>query len=190
MLALRLSKASVLCVLCVLCVLHVLFIGALGFTPTRRNVMCSSARLLSCSSVRPQIATARAEGRRHLPLFSSTPEGAGEGDGEYLMYSPDGIVIRKTRSGVYKKKDSRDSLPFKIYISSDDLLGDKDKVIGNYRLDAQTSCGDILDLGEQGVFEVRKTIFLYRYNTMNQLHVIGKKLEVKPLSTKPMNFLQ
>lgn len=106
------------------------------------------------------------------------------------MYSPDGIVIRKTRSGILKKRDSRDQLPFKIYISAEDLLGDKDKVLGNYRLDAQTSCGDILDLGELGVFEVRKTIFLYRYNTTNQLVVVGKKLEVKPLSTKPMNFLQ
>jgi hypothetical protein len=164
-----------------------MFVGALGFTPTR------TSNLLRATPRHPSYrlrSYERPQDRRPLPLFSSTPEGEAEGDGEYLMYSPDGIVIRKTRSGILKKRDSRDQLPFKIYISAEDLLGDKDKVLGNYRLDAQTSCGDILDLGDLGVFEVRKTIFLYRYNTMNQLTVVGKKLEVKPLSTKPMNFLQ
>lgn len=108
---------------------------------------------------------------------------------EYLEYTPQGIVIRKSKSGYWKKRDNRDQLPFKVFINAEDLLGDHDRVVGNYRLDASTACGDVLDLGSEGTFEVRKVIFLYRY-VQNSLRVVGKKLEVTPISSSALPYLQ
>jgi len=115
--------------------------------------------------------------------------GTSDGSQEELTYTPEGVSIRKTKSGVLKKRDGRDQLPFKVYVSADQTLGDEDQVLGSYRLDASTAVGDVLDLGPLGVFSVVRVRFLYRYIS-NRLKVTSKMLEVTPLSLKPLAFLQ
>ena len=49
--------------------------------------------------------------------------------------------------------------------------------------------GDVLDLGPKGTYSVVRVRFLYRY-MQNRLLVTSKKLEVVPLSTSALPFLQ
>jgi len=46
-----------------------------------------------------------------------------------------------------------------------------------YLQDSTTACGDILELGQQGLFKVKRVIFLYKYNG-HKYRVVRKKLEV------------
>jgi len=131
-------------------------------------------------------------GRTRLAMSSMLPvpqEGDEYGTEDEVSLSGDGVVIRKTRSGMYKKRDNRDQLPFRIYVPKDQTLGEEDYVLGSFRLDATTAVGDVLDLGPKGTYSVVRVRFLYRY-MQNRLLVTSKKLEVVPLSTSALPFLQ
>ena len=128
-------------------------------------------------------------GKTRLAMSSMLPMPQEGDDEDEFSLSGDGVVIRKTRSGMYKKRDNRDQLPFRIYVPKDQTLGEEDYVLGSFRLDATTSVGDVLDLGPKGTYSVVRVRFLYRY-MQNRLLVTSKKLEVVPLSTSALPFLQ
>ena len=100
------------------------------------------------------------------------------------------VLYRGKRGGGLKKRDNRDQLPFRVYVSKENTLGDTDRVLGSFQLDASTAVGDVLDLGSLGTFTVTKVHFLYRYVQNNRLKVTSKKLEVLPLSISPLQVLQ
>lgn len=126
-------------------------------------------------------------------LNSYSDHYVGDSDEEELPdnVGVDGFVLyRGKRGGGLKKRDNRDQLPFRVYVSKENMLGDADRVLGSFQLDASTAVGDVLDLGSLGTFTVTKVHFLYRYVQNNRLKVTSKKLEVLPLSVSPLQVLQ
>ena len=120
----------------------------------------------------------------------SAPQFPGEDDEQKeFKFTGDGVVVRRTRSGGLKKRDGRDQLPFLVYLPAAQTLGDEDQVLGSYRLDSSTSVGDVLDLGPKGVFSVTRVRYLYRHIS-SRLVVTSKKLEVVPVSTSALQYLQ
>mmetsp|Transcript_28822 Transcript_28822/g.41073 ORF Transcript_28822/g.41073 Transcript_28822/m.41073 type:complete len:107 (+) Transcript_28822:331-651(+) len=49
--------------------------------------------------------------------------------------------------------------------------------IGTFLLDSSTACGDILELGQHGLFKVKRVIFSYKYDG-HKHRLVRKKLEV------------
>lgn len=70
-----------------------------------------------------------------------------------------------------RKGDNRDFLPFSVCRE-----GSKSE-LGTYLLEPSTSCGDFLDLGNLGIFKVKKVAFLYKFQS-GSFVVYKKKLEV------------
>ena len=95
-----------------------------------------------------------------------------------------GTVMKKKVNGQYKKiKDNRDMLPFSITYKN--LDGD-DISLGSWYLDASTSNGDILSLGNKGNYVVQKVSFLYKF-TGSSFKVFKKKLSVEAISKSLWN---
>ena len=82
-----------------------------------------------------------------------------------------GLTFRRNKQ---KNKDKRDYLPFDIYSDFDHK-----SLLGSYLLDSTTACGDYVDLGKQGVYSVKRVIFVYRYEH-GALTVFKKKLHLIP----------
>lgn len=80
------------------------------------------------------------------------------------------------------KADNRESLPFSVVEivkkGKDNELND----IGTYLLDSTTSCGDILELGDKGVFKVKRVRFLYNY-VNGKFRVFKKKIDVTSMKS-------
>lgn len=52
----------------------------------------------------------------------------------------------------------------------------------HYLQDSSTACGDVLELGERGVYKVKRVIFLYKHDG-RKYRVVRKKLEVSSSTT-------
>jgi len=48
--------------------------------------------------------------------------------------------------------------------------------VGTYALDESTACGDILELGEKGMYKVKRVRVIYRYDG-RKFRVVKKKLD-------------
>merc|ERR1712070_1228661 len=91
----------------------------------------------------------------------------------------EGTVCRVTKNGVLKKRNTKDSLPFRVFEI------DTEKEIGTYKLDGSTSCGDILQLPNASSessyaekrFEVQRVTLVYKYKS-NGFQVFMKKIHV------------
>lgn len=84
---------------------------------------------------------------------------------------PLGNTIKKNKSSSF---DNRESLPYSIFMLKDEL---SKRNLGSYQLDMTTSCGDLVDLGDKGVYKVKRVAFLYKY-TKQGFAVFKKKLDV------------
>jgi|TARA_A100001015_G_scaffold320423_1_gene446723 hypothetical protein len=103
----------------------------------------------------------------------------------------DGIVYRKGKksSGLpIQKRDNRDNMPYKTYIMMDDKAR-RAKLIATLRLDALTACGDLIDLGDRGVFEVVRVSFVYVWRGSSFV-VTGKRLYCKMAKKQWANRVQ
>lgn len=99
--------------------------------------------------------------------------------GEFLDYDgkSGGLVIRKNgRTG----GDNRDKIHFSVCIPPEYLIGDSALTVGSCFPDPYLACGDKLDLGDRGVYIVRRISFLYRHSG-GRLVVTSKKLFVEPI---------
>ena len=77
-----------------------------------------------------------------------------------------------------KGTDNRESLPFVVI----EIGGTKQKEIGTYLLDSTTSCGDVLELGEKGIFKVKRVRYLYKYEA-GKFRVFKKKLDTTSIKS-------
>lgn len=76
--------------------------------------------------------------------------------------------------------DNREKLPFVIT-----HMAEKSEIdLGTYLLDPNTACGDTIELGEKGIFKVKKVRFFYKYNGRNYV-VFKKKIEAKRVKSYP-----
>ena len=102
----------------------------------------------------------------------------------------EGVVYRKgKRSSVpIMKRDNRDNLPYKTYIMMDDKAR-RAELIATLRLDAMTSCGDLIDLGDKGQFEVVRVSFVYVWRGSSFV-VTGKRLYCKVAKKSWTNRVQ
>ena len=95
-----------------------------------------------------------------------------------LEVDEEGIVYKKSRKiGIpfsRAKSDDRDNLPYKTYVLLDGNARNAEH-IATLRLGALTACGDILDLGERGLFKVIRVSFLYKWNVTG-FQITGKRL--------------
>ena len=80
-------------------------------------------------------------------------------------------------------------MPFHVVVQPEFLLGTDALRLGTIKLDSQTACGDTLDLGERGVYIVRRVAFIYRFFG-GKYTVTSKRLDVEPISTRPLTYLQ
>lgn len=111
---------------------------------------------------------------------------AGTGDnGNYDSMSNvnSGNTINLIIDNRKNKADNRESLPFSVVEIVKKGKDNGTKEIGTYLLDSTTSCGDILELGDKGVFKVKRVRFLYNY-VNGKFRVFKKKIDVT--STRPM----
>lgn len=100
-------------------------------------------------------------------VYDNFSDGVFESDGNDNIET--GLIIRKNK---VRKGDRRDMLPFEIYMSTDE-----NNCMGSYLLDASTACGDLVDLGQKGIFVVKRVIFVYKF-TQGALRVCKKKLHL------------
>jgi len=102
---------------------------------------------------------------------------------EILEYDYSKGIKRKV-NGQYKKiKDNRDMLPFSITYKN---IDGSTSSLGSWYLDASTSNGDILSLGNKGNYVVQTVSFLYKF-TGSSFKVIKKKLSVEAISKSLWN---
>jgi hypothetical protein len=100
-------------------------------------------------------------------------------DDEILEYDySTGIVMKKKVNGQYKKRDDRESLPFSIIKTENNI----EISLGIWHLDASTSNGDILALGKKGTYVVDKVSYLYKF-TGSSFKVFKKKLSVTSINS-------
>ena len=107
----------------------------------------------------------------------------------------EGVVYRKGKkaSGIpIEKRDNRDNMPYKTFIMMDDKARSA-KLIATLQLDALTACGDLIDLGDRGVFEVVRVSYVYVWRGSSFV-VTGKRLYCKKAkkqwATRVRNSLQ
>lgn len=81
---------------------------------------------------------------------------------------------KNTRAAV----DNRDSLPYVVMKAG--ARENEEEELGTYLLDPSTGCGDILELGDKGVFQVKNVKFLYKFNGKDFI-VVKKKAMAKQL---------
>jgi hypothetical protein len=133
-------------------------------------------------------------GKGRNPLFeaiNNVPDLGGNGaDGDdaglttNIELNEEGVVYRKQSraAGIpfkARKLDGRDTLPYKTFIMLDGKARHADKLhVATLFLDSLTACGDILDLGDKGVFEVVRVSFVYKWE-VHGFAVTGKRLYVK-----------
>jgi hypothetical protein len=154
--------------------------------------------LALCYSSGALIATrgctfANTMGKGRNPLFeviSNVPDvGGNDADGDdglttNIELNEEGVVYRKQSraAGIpfkARKLDDRDTLPYKTFIMLDGKARHADKLhVATLFLDSLTACGDILDLGDKGVFEVVRVSFVYKWE-VHGFAVTGKRLYVK-----------
>lgn len=91
---------------------------------------------------------------------------------ESIIYNAEEIGLTYSKKKLKKNNDRRDLLPFDIYLEMN-----SDIKIGSFMLDSSTACGDIVDLGSKGIYNVKKVTFLYRYES-GGLKVFRKKLHL------------
>lgn len=162
--------------------------GVLGVAPGIQGG--ASARLgfghtLSALSGRPRwhFIDIAGVGTR-LQMSSGNDEGEEEEAGfeTNMEVDEEGVVYRKSKkTGIpftRAKADNRDNLPFKTYIMLDGKARNAE-LIATLRLGALTACGDLLDLGDKGMFEVVRVSFVYKWNVTGFV-VTGKRLYCKP----------
>mmetsp|Transcript_6994 Transcript_6994/g.11676 ORF Transcript_6994/g.11676 Transcript_6994/m.11676 type:complete len:162 (+) Transcript_6994:54-539(+) len=101
---------------------------------------------------------------------------AGGEDGEEQT-SKDFIIGYTVR----RKGDGRETLPFVVV-----EVGSQQGEVGTFTLDSSTSCGDILELGDKGVYKVKRVRFLYKYDG-RKYKVFKKKLDAVALSKSPFS---
>ena len=77
-------------------------------------------------------------------------------------------------------QDDRDKLPFEIT----QIGTSSNKEIGTYMLGPNTSCGDVLMLGERGTFKVKRVRFLYKFNGRKYI-IFKKKIDAKLVHSSP-----
>ena len=68
-------------------------------------------------------------------------------------------------------------MPYKTFIMMDDKARSA-KLIATLQLDALTACGDLIDLGDRGVFEVVRVSYVYVWRGSSFV-VTGKRLYCK-----------
>ena len=108
-----------------------------------------------------------------------------------IAVDEEGVVYRrkgKKSSVPIQKRDNRDNLPYKTYIMMDDKAR-RAELIATLRLDAMTSCGDLIDLGDKGVFEVVRVSFVYVWRGSSFV-VTGKRLYCKVAKKSWTNRVQ
>lgn len=88
---------------------------------------------------------------------------------------PTGSIRKKNGGSNY---DDRNSLPYSVFFIRDENLKSP---VGTYMLDATVTSGDILDLGDKGVYTVKRVSFLYKY-TRGGFRVFKKKIDVTSAS--------
>ena len=109
-------------------------------------------------------------------LYLSNDSNSNNNGDLYSNSNNDDIDANNDNSAtVYTKKkikfnDKRDLLPFDVFMEKN-----PDIKIGSFLLDSSTACGDMLDLGPQGIFNIMKVSFLYKYE-MGHFKVFKKKL--------------
>ena len=94
---------------------------------------------------------------------------------ESITYNAEEIGLTYSKKKLKKNSDKRDLLPFDIYLEIN-----SDIKIGSFMLDSSTACGDIVDLGSKGIYNVKKVTFLYRYES-DGLRVFKKKLHLNSM---------
>ena len=115
--------------------------------------------------------------------MAGTEDGEGN-DKSLIEVDEDGIVYRKGgKQGLpIQKRDNRDSMPYKTYIMMDGKARNAE-LIATLRLDALTACGDLIDLGDKGIFEVIRVSFVYKW-AVGGFVVTGKRLYCKDAKKK------
>ena len=100
-----------------------------------------------------------------------------------LEVNEEGVVYRKSsKTGIpfsRAKADDRENMPYKTYILLDGKARNAEH-IATLRLGALTACGDLLDLGEKGLYEVVRVSFVYKWEGPSGFAVTGKRLYCKP----------
>lgn len=91
---------------------------------------------------------------------------------EIVNSNAEKIGLTYSKKKLKRINDKRDLLPFDIYLEKD-----SDVKIGSFMLDSSTACGDIVDLGIKGIYNVKKVTFLYRYESSG-FRVFRKKLHL------------
>lgn len=160
-------------------------LGARRSTPLREKER-TSTRLMMRSADHDNgidsIGHRKARVGMRLMMSSCDDDDDAEGYETQLEVDEEGVVYKKSKKvGIpfsRAKTDNRENIPYKTYIMMDGKPRNAE-LIATLRLGALTACGDILDLGDKGIYEVVRVSFVYKWNVTGFV-VTGKRLYCKP----------